>query len=63
MIIGWCRLTMLIEIDFNKTTRGQTEMRTGHMRALVDAGHTIKILTPMGKDSRESYNHIKEGGG
>jgi hypothetical protein len=53
---------MLIEIDFNKTTRGQTEMRTGHMRALVDAGHTIKLLTPMGKDSIASYNHIKEGG-
>jgi len=62
MIIGWCRLTMMMEIDLNKTDKGFAGMRTGYMKALVRAGHTIKILSPMGKDSRESYNFIKKGG-
>lgn len=51
MKIGWCRLSQLIQLDFNKSTRGQTEMRTGHMRALVNAGHEIKILSGLDKDS------------
>ena len=36
-------------------------MRTGYMRALVDRGHTIKILSPMGKKSRATFKEVHEG--
>jgi len=47
--IGWCRLTMMIELDLNKTARGFAAMRAGYMKALTEQGHTIKVLTGFGK--------------
>lgn len=62
MKIGWSRLTMLVELDLNQVTTGFAGMRTGYMRQLIEEGHEIKILTPMGKKSIESYEFIKKGG-
>lgn len=60
MKIGWCRLTMLIRIDLNKTTVGFSGMRTGYMRALVEQGHEIKVLSPMDKESIATYDTVHE---
>ena len=62
MKIGWCRLTMLVEIDLNQGDVGFTGMRTGYMRELVKQGHTVKLLTKLTKPATASYEHIKSGG-
>jgi hypothetical protein len=62
MKIGWARLTMLIELDLNIVTTGYAEMRTGYMRSLIEAGHTIKILTGMGNKSEDTWQRVNSVG-
>jgi len=59
MLIGWARLTMSVELDMNTARVGYTEMRSGWMKALQKAGHTVKVLTPFSKETDRVWGELK----
>lgn len=60
MKIGWARLSMLIELDFNLAKVGYTEMRTGFVKALLNNGHKVKFLTNFTKDTKRTWESLQE---
>jgi len=58
MKIGWVKLTMSIELDYNTAQTGYCEMRVGWFRELIRLGHTIKCLSAFSKDSLLTYNKV-----
>ena len=60
MKIGWCKLTMLLELDFNLAKVGYCEMRVGWIRAMQKQGHTIKVLTPFTKETADTYAKLQK---
>jgi len=60
MKIGWCRLTMTIELDFETARVGYCEMRVGWIKALLKLGHTVKVLSTFSKDTEKAWKASKE---
>lgn len=61
MRIGWAKLTMSMEIDFNNAENGFGEERPMIFKSLLDRGHSLKLLTNLKKDDRKLLERIKTG--
>jgi hypothetical protein len=61
MKIGWAKLTMPIEIDYNIASSGLGEERPMLFRNMLNRGHVVKILTPIKKLDVITLNGIKNG--
>lgn len=61
MNIGWARLSMSIELDFNIAKSGFSQERCPIIRNLMKRGHNITLYTPISKKEEKNIESIKAG--
>jgi len=61
MKIGWVRLTMATELDYNISKNGLGEERPMLFKGFLDRGHKVKLLTPVKKKDQKTLQAAKNG--
>ena len=61
MNIGWLRLSMSIELDFNIAKSGFSQERCPIIRNLIRRGHDITLYTPISKKEENNRENILAG--
>lgn len=61
MKIGWCKLSMFMEINYNVAENGFGEERPMLFKNFLDHGHQVKLLTPLCKRDRNLLNKVYNG--